>query len=182
MVTVVGTDAAGTTVTDNDDAVVTLFDATVPQIDLVKTADPLTRVVPGGDFTFNLVVTNPGTIPVTITALVDDVYGNIGSPAFNGTCDDLIGDVLAPAAGSAACSFVGPFTNATPASQTDVVTVTGTGNGADGDRRRRRHRDPDCAASRRRSQSTRPHRRSAGRFPAVTSPSRWSSATRAPCR
>ncbi len=123
IVTVLGTDGNGFTANDTDDATVTLQPQ--PQIEVVKTATPLSRPAPGGTFTFSLVVSNPGTNSVTITALTDDIYGNIGtSTAAGNTCDDLIGDILAPGA-SAPCSFEGTFTGASGASQTDVVTVTG---------------------------------------------------------
>ena len=125
---------SGLPVTDDDDAVVTLV--IQPLIQVVKTADPLVRAVPGGNFTFTVVVSNPGVEPVEILTLRDDIYGNIenvsgtgpgGRTFTNSTCGALIGDVLAPGASSAPCTFVGSFTNATPASQTDVVTVTGEG-------------------------------------------------------
>jgi hypothetical protein len=99
-----------------------------PQIQVVKTASPLTRVQPGGTFTFQVVVSNPSpNVPIAITSLTDDIYGNIGtSTAASNTCDDLIGDVLAPGASSAPCSFDGTFTGAAGASQTDIVSVLGT--------------------------------------------------------
>ena len=125
VVTVLGTDANGNTATDTDDAVVTI--TPLPQIQVVKTASPLSRVEPGGTFTFSLVVSNPGPTAITITTLTDNIYGNIGTnPAASNTCDDLIGDVLAPGASSAPCSFEGNFTGAAGASQTDIVTVLGT--------------------------------------------------------
>ena len=47
---------------------------------------------------------------MTITQLTDNIYGNIGTdPAAANTCDDLIGDLLAPGA-SATCPFDAPFT------------------------------------------------------------------------
>jgi uncharacterized repeat protein (TIGR01451 family) len=122
---VVGTDANGNTATDTDDATVRIIP--VPQIQVVKTASPASRPAPGGTFTFTLVVSNPGPNAITITSLTDDIYGNIGTnPAASNTCDDLIGDVLAPGASSAPCSFEGVFNGAAGASQTDVVTVIGT--------------------------------------------------------
>ncbi|MEA2195652.1 MAG: hypothetical protein QOG42_2112, partial [Solirubrobacteraceae bacterium] len=124
IVTVIGTDASGLTATDNDDATVTL--QPLPEIQVVKTAAPLTRIVPGGTFTFSVVVTNPSTIdPITITTLTDNIYGNLATRGGVNTCAALIGTTLAPGASSPTCSFEGTFTNATPASQTDVVTVLG---------------------------------------------------------
>src|SRR5690606_32856114 len=97
VVTVVGTDDFGRTVTDDDDAVVDLIAPPPPLIQVDKSVNPQSLPVPGGDFTFTVVVTNIGTRPLTITSLNDDIYGNIGAAAFNGTCDEIIGDTLAPA-------------------------------------------------------------------------------------
>ena len=122
-VTVEGTPPTGAPVTDTDDAIVTITPAP-PSISVEKTAAPLTRIEPGGDFTFTVVVTNTGGVPLTILTLTDNIYGNIGTSADpNNTCDDLIGDVLAPGASSAPCTFVGAFTGSAGASQTDIVTV-----------------------------------------------------------
>ncbi|MGI8778285.1 MAG: hypothetical protein ACR2LJ_13100 [Acidimicrobiales bacterium] len=95
-----------------------------PAIQIVKTATPLTRTEPGGTFTFNLVITNPSPEPVTITQLVDDIYGSL---ATQGTCTTAIGTVLAPG-GNYSCTFDGTFTGLAPDAQTDVATVTGIDN------------------------------------------------------
>lgn len=86
---------------------------------------PDSAEVPGGDFTFNLVVNNTGTVPFAITSIADDVYGNLARDPKPSDCDAVIGDVLDPE-GSATCSFVGSFTNSIPSSQTNVVTVVVT--------------------------------------------------------
>ena len=122
VVTVRATNPSGVEVTDNDDAVVTLTPA--PVIQVVKTATPLSRPAPGGDFTFNVVVTNTSTEVLTITSLTDDVYGDITTRA-NSTCNTAIGTVLQPG-GTYSCAFTAPFTGAAGASQTDVVTVRAT--------------------------------------------------------
>jgi hypothetical protein len=110
-------------------ATVTLTPA-APQIGVSKVANPLSLPAPGGTFTFTVQVSNPSTLePVTITALTDSVYGNLATRA-GSTCGALIGVVLAPGASSAPCKFTGPFSGASGASETDVVTVTGTNNGA----------------------------------------------------
>ena len=125
VVTVRATNPAGVEVTDNDDAVVSLTAA--PTIAVDKTATPLTRTAPGGDFTFNVVVTNTSTEVLTITSLTDDVYGDITTRA-NSTCNTAIGTVLQPSPGPGntySCAFTAPFNGAAGASQTDVVTVVG---------------------------------------------------------
>lgn len=124
--TVIVVDSIGQTATDNDDAVITLTPLPPPglSIDVDKTATPETKPEPGGTFTFNVVVTNTSTVPLTITGLTDDIYGNLATRTGVNTCDDLIGDVLAPGA-SANCSFEGTFTGNGGDRQTDVVEVTG---------------------------------------------------------
>jgi hypothetical protein len=101
-----------------------------PDIEIVKSATPASRPQPGGDFTFDLVVSNPGLTAISITSLIDNIYGNLGDPAnpnvSNNTCDELIGDVLAAGGGSTTCSFVGSFTGVAGNSETDTVTVVGT--------------------------------------------------------
>ena len=116
VVTAMAVDDDGETATDTDDATVTLTDV-LPVISVVKTADPLTRPEPGGDFTFTVVVTNNSIEPVTITSLTDNIYGNLNG---RGTC--ATGAVLQPGQ-SYTCSFTGPFTGNAGASQTDVVTA-----------------------------------------------------------
>jgi uncharacterized repeat protein (TIGR01451 family) len=122
VVTVVVTDAEGTSATDSDDATVTITDIP-PTIDVVNTATPLTRPAPGGTFTFDVVVTNTGFEPVTITSLTDDVYGNLNG---RGTC--AVGAALAPNGGTYSCSFPGDFNGVPNAVQTDIVTVVGIDN------------------------------------------------------
>ena len=129
VVTVRATNPAGVEVTDNDDAVVTLTPVPVIQVD--KTATPPSRTAPGGDFTFNVVVTNTSPEVLTITSLTDDVYGDITTRA-NSTCNTAIGTVLQPSPGPGntySCSFTAPFTGVAGDSQTDVVTVRATNPG-----------------------------------------------------
>jgi hypothetical protein len=118
----------GVTVTATAHATVTLTPAS-PQIAVTKVASPLTLVAPGGTFKFTVQVSNPSTLqPVTITTLVDNVYGNLATRA-GSTCATLIGVVLAPGATSPACTFTGSFTGKAGDTETDTVTVTGTSNG-----------------------------------------------------
>ena len=97
-----------------------------PQIAIVKTASlpddppppdngtPPVRLLPGGDFRFRLVITNPSAVtPITITTLTDNQFGNLLTRAGDNTCDDLAGDTIAPG-GSTSCSFVAPVTDAGP--------------------------------------------------------------------
>lgn len=105
-------------VQDSDDATATLTAATAIAVD--KTAEPLTLPAPGGAFTFSVVVTNTGSTTVEITALTDDIYGDLTAL---GTCTDAVGTVLIAGA-TYSCSFPGNFTGTAGASQTDTVTAT----------------------------------------------------------
>jgi hypothetical protein len=123
VVTVSAVDGAGTAISDDDDAVVSLTDVP-PTVTVAKTALPEERVAPGGLFTFGLVITNTSFEPVTITQLKDDVYGEL-SRLTGSTCARAVGTTLAPGA-KLSCTFTGELTGAVGAAQTDVVTVTVT--------------------------------------------------------
>lgn len=123
VATVTAVDDTGTSVSDQDDAVVSLTDVP-PTVTVAKTALPEVRVAPGGLFTFGLTVTNASFEPVTITALADDVYGDLGQRT-GSSCGAAIGTVLDPGE-ALGCTFEGELTGAVGAAQTDVVTVTVT--------------------------------------------------------
>ncbi|MCA1684120.1 MAG: hypothetical protein LC708_03220, partial [Actinobacteria bacterium] len=90
IATVTATDDRGNTVRDDDDAIVTITPV-APTITTVKSASPPSLQEPGGTFTFHYSVTNTGPEFVTVTSIVDDVYGNLNG---RGTC--AIGARLAP--------------------------------------------------------------------------------------
>ncbi|MGH9125183.1 MAG: beta strand repeat-containing protein [Acidimicrobiales bacterium] len=124
-VTVTGMDSNGNKATATANATVALTPGLMPVISVSKAANPLTLPAPGGTFTFTVQVTNPSTTdPITITSLVDNIYGDLSTRA-GSTCGALIGVTLAPGATSSPCTFTGPFTGVSGASQTDTVTVTG---------------------------------------------------------
>lgn len=91
-----------------------------PIITVTKSASPTSRPVPGGSFTFNVSVHNDSSGAVTLTSLVDDVYGDLDG---EGTC--ATGGAIAAGA-TYACSFSRTFTGAAGAHQTDTVTATVT--------------------------------------------------------
>ncbi|MCA1683944.1 MAG: hypothetical protein LC708_02290, partial [Actinobacteria bacterium] len=100
----------------------------LPTIMVDKTAAPESRPVPGGTFTFNVVVTNTSNVPLTIRTLTDNIYGDITTLP-GSTCNTAIGTVLAPSPGPGntySCRFNGDFFGPGGAAQTDIVTVTGT--------------------------------------------------------
>ena len=75
--------------TDNDDETITRTDVK-PAITVTKTGDPTTVLETGGSVVFTYVVANTGTVPVTLTSLVDDKFG-----ALAGDADCTIGDAEA---------------------------------------------------------------------------------------
>ncbi len=120
-----------------------------PTIGIVKTATPLSRPAPGGTFTFDLVVTNTSSVPLTITSLTDDIYGDVTTRA-NSTCTNAIGFRLAASPGPGntySCRFDAPFFGNAGDQQTDIATVVGVDSrGNRGGRVRRRRGDPHPAA------------------------------------
>ena len=59
----------------------------LPVIQIVKTVTPLQRPEPGGNFTFTLVISNPGPTALTLTTLVDSIYGDLFD-AGESECDE----------------------------------------------------------------------------------------------
>ncbi len=102
----------------NETVVVTA--AEPPGIRVTAQATPLSRPEPGGTFSFAVEVTNTSAVPLTLTALQDDVYGDV---ATQGTCTDAVSTDLAPG-DTYACAFPGDLTGNAGATQTNVVTGT----------------------------------------------------------
>ena len=89
MVAAEGTNAEGTKVSDDDDATVRITDV-APSISVVKTADPVSLPEPGGDVVFTVTVENKSVSsdPVTLTSLVDSLFGDLVDDAANGLISD----------------------------------------------------------------------------------------------
>ena len=121
VATVVGEDAIGGdkgTVDATDEAWVTVID---PEIQIVKTVngeDEIT-VHEGDALTYDLVITNIGDTPLTITSLVDKANGS--NMALSDDCAGLVGEVLAVGA-SVDCSY---DATATELDVHNVATVVG---------------------------------------------------------
>src|SRR5207248_491339 len=87
-----------------------------------KTATPLSMTAPGGTFTFNVTVTNPSPVSLTLISLVDNIYGDLDG---KGTCAaGPTGPVIAANGGTYTCSFPGTFMGAAADSETDIVKAT----------------------------------------------------------
>ena len=107
VASVEGAHAAGGTVTDSDDADVTVID---PAIQIEKTPDSQT-IVTGSAANFTIVVTNTGDADLTDVEVTD---------ALASDCDNVIGDLAASASTSYTCSL----SNVT-ADFTNVASVEG---------------------------------------------------------
>jgi LruC domain-containing protein len=121
IVTATGTDDDGTPVSDSDDATVTITPLD-PLIEVVKTADPVEVPEPGAEVTFTVEVSNLSnpSDPVTITSLVDDIYGDLDG---QGTCE--VPFTLLPGE-TYTCQFTALVQGDPGDSETDTVTATGT--------------------------------------------------------
>jgi hypothetical protein len=104
---------------DPDESVVVTA-AEPPGLRVDKEATPLSRPEPGGTFAFAVDVTNTSAIPLTLTTLTDDVYGDVTT---QGTCTTAPGTVLAPG-DTYGCAFSGDLVGNAGSSQTDTVTAT----------------------------------------------------------
>ena len=100
VATVVGRDALGRDVNDDDDAAVEVVN---PAIVVDKTADR-TQVHPGDTVTYRVVVTNTGDTPLTLSSLTDAV--NQGVPEdILAACNLTGATVLQPGQSSPACTY-----------------------------------------------------------------------------
>ena len=98
------------------------------QLDLSveKTATPTERPEPGGVFTFDVAVVNNSPVPVTLTSLTDDIYGDLtqATGRMTGTSCALP-QTLSANGGQYGCSFTANFTGQPGAAETDTVTAIG---------------------------------------------------------
>jgi len=127
VVTATAVDTSGNTATATDDATVILNPAGL-SILVDKTVVPGSRPEPGGVFRFTVVTTNTSPIPLRVTALTDDQYGNLIGPATDpdrGATTCIAGTLLQPTE-TYTCAFDGTFIGVAGDRETDLVTVTGT--------------------------------------------------------
>lgn len=119
-VTASGVDENGNNLSGSDDATVTI-NGLLPAISVDKTASPTTVLEGAGELvTFTVVVenTSPGD-PLTITSLVDDIYGPLA-----GDADCQVGTTL-PIGGQCSFQFTEVVDGPAFTSETDTVTATG---------------------------------------------------------
>jgi hypothetical protein len=99
----------------------------LPEIELVKAAEPDGLVEPGGSVTFSVEISNTSlaSIPVTLTSLIDDVYGDVTDGAnlavSNSSCmlDSAIHSTL-----GYTCTFEAKVSGKAGDIITNVITAT----------------------------------------------------------
>jgi len=101
VTTATGEDDDGSSDDDSDDETV-VYEDVLPEIEVTKSASPTTIPETGGDVTFTFVVENIGQEDVTLTSLVDSVFGTLA-----GDADCQVGTILVV---GASCSFEAVFT------------------------------------------------------------------------
>jgi hypothetical protein len=118
IVTASGKDENDNDISDSDDAMVDIVDV-LPNMTLVKTANPTSVTEPGGSVEFTATVTNTSTVDaLLLTELSDDIYGNLNG---QGTCSVPQTIVVG---GNYSCKFT-KFVSGPPlSSQTDTITAT----------------------------------------------------------
>ncbi|MPM30862.1 hypothetical protein SDC9_77413 [bioreactor metagenome] len=116
-------DADGNTASDKDNATVNFTDV-LPLLSVSKSSSPISVPESGGDVTFTFTVNNDGTVPLTLTSLIDSVYGSL-----SGNADCKVGTELA---GGASCSFELVKTLSGSIDTTHTNTFTAEGEDSDG--------------------------------------------------
>ena len=117
-VTAIAEDAGSNSVNANASATVTVTDV-APTISVTKTASPTSVSEPGGSVSFTVLVSNNSAAEsVQLTALTDDIHGNL-----NGKGDCAVPRTIA-ASGSYQCSFSAMVSGNAGDTETDTVTAT----------------------------------------------------------
>ena len=120
IVTVRGEDDFGNQTSDDDPALL-VIENLPPVLNLVKIANPTSVIEPGNNVTFSVTVTNNSNPfdPVTLTTLVDDIYGDLNG---KGTCS--VPQLVQPG-GSYNCEFTEFVGGQAISQQTDIIMVEG---------------------------------------------------------
>jgi uncharacterized repeat protein (TIGR01451 family) len=113
-----GKDENGNDISGSDDATVDIVDV-LPNMSLVKTANPISVMEPGGNVEFTVIVTNTSTVDaLALTALSDDIYGDLNG---QGTCSV---PQMIVVGGNYSCQFTKLVSGPPLSSQTDTITAT----------------------------------------------------------
>ncbi|MEE4173613.1 MAG: hypothetical protein V2I57_05120 [Xanthomonadales bacterium] len=116
VVTVTGTAGGVQPVTASDDATVAILPVT-SEILVTKSASPRLLSAPGGPVEFTVTVSNTGAETVELTALDDNIYGNL-----DGRGDCAIG-IMLPPGDIYRCRFTENVNGPSPTLHLDTVTV-----------------------------------------------------------
>ena len=123
-------DDEGNSASDTDSSSVTVTDV-LPTITVDKSVSPTTLLLSGGSATFTVKVTNTSPESVTLTALVDNKFGNLNG---QGTCS--VPQTLAANGGTYTCSFtktlVGQLNDNGLGFKPHINRVTATANDNEG--------------------------------------------------
>ena len=122
IVTAIGTDSRGNNISGSDDETITITDV-LPDITVLKIANPTELLEPGGNVSFSVTVTNSSLASsdlLTINSLIDNIHGDL-----NGQGDCVIPQIINVGA-SYNCSFSVIITGNAGHSETDIVTASGT--------------------------------------------------------
>jgi len=133
IVTAAGQDNEGNTTTGSDSETVTFTDA-APTLDVIKAADPTSVPESGGAVTFTVTVNNTSTEPLTLTSLMDSVFGDLNG---QGTC--ALPQTLPANTGTYSCTFTQTLSGEPATPHANTITATGqdnegnTATGSDGE-------------------------------------------------
>ncbi len=122
VVTATAKDARNNTLTDDDDAAVTIKDVK-PLLQVDKSVTPSVLAEPGGNVNFTVTVTNPSKEELTLTTLNDDKFG-----ALSGKGNCAVPQKIAPNNGRYTCTFPASLKGDPKTPHIDVVTGTATDN------------------------------------------------------
>ena len=134
-VTADATDDESSAITGSDTADVLINDV-LPAITVTKAVNPLQVPTTGAPVVFTVEVTNDGVEPLSLTALDDDIYGDIGdalNPLVDATTCSLPQSI--GVSGTYSCTFDATPSGPAGATETDTVTATVSddeGNSLDG--------------------------------------------------
>lgn len=127
----VGTDEDSNPVSDSDTSTVFIL-GTAPLVDVRKTASPNIVAAPGGQVTFSVSVLNTSAAEsLQVTALIDDVYGDITTDTGSISSTTCATPQDLPAGQGYQCQFTAPVTGNSAGLHADTVMLEATDESGD---------------------------------------------------
>ncbi|HSG79669.1 MAG TPA: SdrD B-like domain-containing protein [Acidimicrobiia bacterium] len=127
VVTIQVSDDEGNTAADTDSATVEFVDV-LPDVDVAKSTSAASVPETGQTVTFTVTIENASAEPVTVTSIVDDVFGDLGdsgNPAVSAAdCHEIVGDVFVPGEVQTCTFDAWVAGTASGPDHVDTVTVT----------------------------------------------------------